>query len=97
MTPTGQAGNYPVLLVDGVVGGVWHQRRSGRQFAITVEPLRELTATQRQQVATESHLSGATGAVVARLRPTHRRMPESLDSHAKPVPQYQSCLAGRRR
>ena len=27
----GQAGNYPVLLVDGVVGGVWHQRRSGRR------------------------------------------------------------------
>ena len=26
----GQAGNYPVVLVDGVVGGVWHQRRSGR-------------------------------------------------------------------
>ena len=27
LTPSGQAGNYPVLLVDGVVGGVWHQRR----------------------------------------------------------------------
>ncbi len=23
-TPSGQAGNYPVLLVDGVAGGVWH-------------------------------------------------------------------------
>jgi hypothetical protein len=31
-TPAGQAGNYPVLLVDGMVGGVWHQRRSGRKF-----------------------------------------------------------------
>ena len=30
LTPGGQAGNYPVLLVNGVVGGVWHQRRSGR-------------------------------------------------------------------
>ncbi len=39
LTPAGQAGNYPVLLVDGVVGGVWHQRRSGRKLAITVEPL----------------------------------------------------------
>ncbi len=39
LSPTGQAGNYPVLLVDGVVGGVWHQRRSGRKLAITVEPL----------------------------------------------------------
>ena len=25
-----QAGNFPVLLLDGVVGGVWHQKRSGR-------------------------------------------------------------------
>ena len=25
----GQAGNVPVLLVDGIVGGVWHQRRAG--------------------------------------------------------------------
>jgi Winged helix DNA-binding domain len=28
LTPSGPAGNYPVLLVDGVVGGVGHQRRS---------------------------------------------------------------------
>ncbi|MFD3971609.1 winged helix DNA-binding domain-containing protein [Streptomyces cyaneofuscatus] len=35
----GQAGNYPVLLVDGTVAGVWHQRRSGRRIAVTVEPL----------------------------------------------------------
>jgi hypothetical protein len=46
LTPSGQAGNDPVLLVDGVVGGVWHQRRSGRKLAITVEALRELTTTQ---------------------------------------------------
>ncbi|MFI2469258.1 winged helix DNA-binding domain-containing protein [Streptomyces globisporus] len=36
----GQAGNFPVLLVDGVVAGVWHQRRSGRRIAVTVEPLK---------------------------------------------------------
>jgi Winged helix DNA-binding domain len=54
-----QAGNYPVLLVDGVVGGVWHQRRSGRKLAITVEPLRELTATQRRQLDDEVELVGA--------------------------------------
>jgi Winged helix DNA-binding domain len=33
----GQAGNYPVVLVDGVVAGVWHLRRSGRKATITVE------------------------------------------------------------
>ncbi|HVD13864.1 MAG TPA: winged helix DNA-binding domain-containing protein, partial [Actinomycetota bacterium] len=59
LTPAGQAGNYPVLLVDGVVGGVWHQRRSGRKLAITVEPLRELTATQRRQLDDEVELVGA--------------------------------------
>jgi hypothetical protein len=59
LTPAGQAGNYPVLLVDGVVGGVWHQRRSGRKLAITVEPLRELTAPQRRQLDDEISLVGA--------------------------------------
>jgi hypothetical protein len=58
LSPSGQAGNYPVMLVDGVVGGVWHQRRSGRQVAITVEPLRGLTATQRRQLADEAELVG---------------------------------------
>ncbi|MFE6188612.1 winged helix DNA-binding domain-containing protein [Streptomyces sp. NPDC056465] len=40
----GQAGNFPVLLVDGTVAGVWHQRRSGKRIAVTVEPLRPLNA-----------------------------------------------------
>ncbi len=38
----GQAGNFPVLLVDGQVAGVWHQRRSGSRIDVTVEPLAEL-------------------------------------------------------
>jgi hypothetical protein len=59
LTPAGQAGNYPVLLVDGVVGGMWQQRRSGRKLAITVEPLRELAATQRRQLDDEVELVGA--------------------------------------
>jgi hypothetical protein len=59
LTPGGQAGNYPVLLVDGVVGGVWHQRRSGRNLAITVEPLGELTTTRRRQLDDEVELVGA--------------------------------------
>jgi hypothetical protein len=59
LTPAGQAGNYPVLLVDGVVGGVWHLRRTGRKLAITVEPLRDLTTTQRRQLDDEVELVGA--------------------------------------
>jgi hypothetical protein len=59
LTPTGQAGNYPVLLVDGVVGGVWHLKGSGRKLTVTVEPLRELTATHRRQLDDEVELVGA--------------------------------------
>ncbi|MDQ7906183.1 winged helix DNA-binding domain-containing protein [Phytohabitans sp. ZYX-F-186] len=33
----GQAGNFAVLLVDGTVAGIWHQRRSGKRIAVTVE------------------------------------------------------------
>ncbi|MFI9768574.1 winged helix DNA-binding domain-containing protein [Streptomyces sp. NPDC052415] len=46
----GQAGNYPVLLVDGVVAGVWHQRRQGRRTTVTVEALGALTARQRREL-----------------------------------------------
>jgi hypothetical protein len=42
----GQAGNYPLLLIDGIVGGVWHQRKAGRKIQVTVEPLRKLTRPQ---------------------------------------------------
>ncbi|WP_113700834.1 winged helix DNA-binding domain-containing protein [Nonomuraea lactucae] len=46
----GQAGNFPVLLVDGEVAGVWHQRRSGRRIHVTVEALRPLTRAQRGEL-----------------------------------------------
>jgi hypothetical protein len=67
LTPSGQAGNYPVLLVDGVVGGVWHQRRSGRKVALTVEPLAELTASQRRQLDEEAVLVGTVMEATATL------------------------------
>jgi hypothetical protein len=63
----GQAGNYPVLLVDGIVGGVWHQRRAGGRLAITVEPLRELTAHQHRQLCDEVDLVGAVMEATATL------------------------------
>ena len=59
LTPAGQAGNYPVLLLDGVVGGVWHQRRSGHRLDITVEPLRPLSKGQRRELDHEIELVGA--------------------------------------
>jgi hypothetical protein len=45
-----QAGSFQVLLVDGVVAGVWHQRRSGRRIEVTVEPLGRLSAVQRREL-----------------------------------------------
>jgi hypothetical protein len=46
----GQAGNYPVVLVDGVVGGVWHQRRAGRRIAVTVELFAPLSRAHRPEL-----------------------------------------------
>lgn len=46
----GQAGNFPLLLVDGVVAGVWHQRRRGRRTTVTVEPLWRLTAREGREL-----------------------------------------------
>jgi Winged helix DNA-binding domain len=46
----GQAGNVPVVLIEGVVRGVWHQRRSGKKLTITVEPFEDLTARQHREV-----------------------------------------------
>ena len=58
LSPTGQAGNYPVMLIDGVVGGVWHMRRSGRKLEMTVEPLGRLTAAHLRQLEAEAGLVG---------------------------------------
>ncbi len=46
----GQAGNVPVLLIDGVVAGVWHSRKSGKRMTVTVEPFAKLKAAQRKQL-----------------------------------------------
>jgi hypothetical protein len=49
----GQAGNLPLLLIDGEVGGVWHQKRSGNKIAVSVEPLTDLTSRQRRALDVE--------------------------------------------
>ncbi len=74
----GQAGNFPVLLVDGIVGGVWHQRRSGRSVGITVEPLRDLSRIQRRQLDDEIELVGA----VMEATPTLTIGPVTVGPHA---------------
>jgi hypothetical protein len=46
----GQAGVFPVMLVDGAIGGVWHQRRAGTRLAITVEPFASLGSRATRQL-----------------------------------------------
>ncbi|MEE1756303.1 winged helix DNA-binding domain-containing protein [Streptomyces sp. SP18CS02] len=54
----GQAGNFPVLLVDGEVAGVWHQRRAGRRIVVTVEPVGPLGAAHRRELAEQAERTG---------------------------------------
>ncbi|MGC5021062.1 winged helix DNA-binding domain-containing protein [Micromonospora sp. DT47] len=63
----GQSGNYPVLLIDGIVGGVWHQRRTGRRIEITVEPLEPLTAARRRALDDQAQRVGEVLEAVPRL------------------------------
>jgi hypothetical protein len=58
LSRTGQAGTFPVLLIGGTVRGVWHQRRSGRDVVVTVEPLGRLTAAQRRGLAYQADRLG---------------------------------------
>ena len=55
----GQAGNYPALLVDGDVAGVWHLRRSGRRSVVTVEPIARMNAVRQQALAEQVDRIGA--------------------------------------
>jgi uncharacterized protein YukE len=67
LAPSGQAGNYPVLLIDGVVAGVWHQRRPGRRIDVTVEPLTRLTGHQHRALDAQVERIGAILGGQARL------------------------------
>ncbi|MGW5633881.1 winged helix DNA-binding domain-containing protein [Streptomyces sp. NPDC003832] len=74
----GQAGNFPVLLVDGVVAGVWHQRRRGRRTTITVETLGALTARQERELAAQVERVGE----VLEARPELVRGEVTVGAHA---------------
>jgi hypothetical protein len=52
-TARGQAGNYPLLLIDGIVAGVWHQKKSGRTLDVTVEALTPLNRRRRNLLDAE--------------------------------------------
>lgn len=48
-----------MVLVDGVVGGVWHQRRSGRRVVVTVEMFDEVGARRGRQLEEQVERVGA--------------------------------------
>jgi len=54
-------GNFQVLLVDGVVAGLWHQRRSGRRVDLTVEPFVPLTPARRDEL---DHQAARVGEII---------------------------------
>jgi Winged helix DNA-binding domain len=64
----GQAGNFPVLLLGGVVGGVWQSRRSGKAVELTVEPFGPLEAGQRRELEQEAQRTGEILEARATLR-----------------------------
>jgi hypothetical protein len=49
----GQAGNVPVVLVDGVVAGVWHQRPVGRSLHLRVELFADLDRAQARELSAQ--------------------------------------------
>jgi Winged helix DNA-binding domain len=44
----------PVLLVDGVMAGVWRHERKGRRLVVEIEPFRRLPATARSEAEAEA-------------------------------------------
>lgn len=50
----GAIGNLPLLLIDGIVAGLWKQQRAGRRIEIRVEAFEPLTASQQRELATEA-------------------------------------------
>ncbi len=58
----GQAGVHPVLLVDGIVAGVWGTGRSGSLLTIVVEAGSPLTRSQRDELdASAERIGGFLG------------------------------------
>jgi hypothetical protein len=51
-------GNAPVLLIDGVAGGVWEQQRKSGLTKVTVHPFGHLSSTQKQLVREEATALG---------------------------------------
>jgi hypothetical protein len=68
----GQAGTFPVLLLNGVISGIWHQRRAGRKLSLVVEPFVDLSESARKQLDEQvervaSIMEGVAEMVIGRV------------------------------
>jgi hypothetical protein len=54
----GTAAPFAVLLVNGVVGGLWERRKRGKVLQIRVDPFHALTAKQKREVEAEAERVG---------------------------------------
>lgn len=54
----GGIGPIPLLVVDGVVAGIWQHRRAGTRLAVRVDPSRPLTEPQRWRLDAEARRIG---------------------------------------
>ncbi|WP_436771568.1 winged helix DNA-binding domain-containing protein [Yinghuangia sp. YIM S09857] len=71
-------GNFQNLIVDGVVAGLWHLRRSGRRLLITVESAATLTRRRRAELDEQVDRVG----VVLEGRPELTMGPVTVGGHA---------------
>jgi Winged helix DNA-binding domain len=49
----------PVVLIDGMVAGIWTHERAAGRVEVTVEPFRELRAEHRREIAEEADRLGS--------------------------------------
>jgi len=54
----GTAAPYSVLLLDGVVGGLWSRTRRGKTLELQVDAFEKLSAAQTEAVETQAHRIG---------------------------------------
>jgi hypothetical protein len=54
----GQAGVHPVLLIDGIVAGVWAARRAGSLLTVTVEPIAPMSPSNHRDLVSRTDRIG---------------------------------------
>jgi hypothetical protein len=62
-------GGPGTVLVDGEIAGLWRAAKKGKKLLVTVETLRELTSSEREELAAEAeHIAPFRGAGTGELR-----------------------------